>query len=283
MRLNGTEFYYVSNVFGDIIYLLNSDGDIVVEYRYDAWGNVTYQTDTSGVSLATKNPYLYRGYRFDSETNLYYLNSRYYNPETGRFINADELLGSVGDILGHNMYAYTQNNPVMRVDPNGDSFLLICMIVLATSALTLSLVGMSSPESHPEENFSSNWGASPNPTGFGGEAMGYGYGFGIAIPGQTEDLGGNTYETQTTFGNVSVIGLSLTQSSDGSNTMTGAISIFYLSYDLNDWQNIDSWGAGISLGYSFGSYTGSSHGSFDIDYLQLIRDAFSGQGGEKND
>ncbi|NLG82322.1 MAG: hypothetical protein GX490_07400 [Bacilli bacterium] len=56
----------------------------------------------------------------DVEISLYYLNSRYYNPEVGRFLNADGLIGSVGDILGHNIYAYTQNKPVMMVDPNGE-------------------------------------------------------------------------------------------------------------------------------------------------------------------
>ncbi|ERJ11048.1 RHS repeat-associated core domain-containing protein, partial [Haloplasma contractile] len=71
------------------------------------------------VNLSEKNPYRYRGYRFDEETGWYYLNSRYYNPEWGRFINQDGILGQTGDLLGHNLYAYTQNNPVMMVDPSG--------------------------------------------------------------------------------------------------------------------------------------------------------------------
>jgi len=65
------------------------------------------------------NPYTYRGYRYDNETALYYLNSRYYDANIGRFINADGLLGQKGNILGHNMYAYTQNNPVMYTDSTG--------------------------------------------------------------------------------------------------------------------------------------------------------------------
>jgi RHS repeat-associated protein len=88
-------------------------------YQYDAWGNEIGGYDNSGKDLRNKNPYRYRGYRFDEETGLYYLNSRYYNPEIGRFINADGLMGETGDILGHNMYAYAKNNPVMRVDPSG--------------------------------------------------------------------------------------------------------------------------------------------------------------------
>ncbi|ERJ10865.1 RHS repeat-associated core domain-containing protein, partial [Haloplasma contractile] len=70
-------------------------------------------------NLSEKNPYRYRGYRFDEETGWYYLNSRYYNPEWGRFINQDGILGETGDLLGHNLYAYTQNNPVIRQDSSG--------------------------------------------------------------------------------------------------------------------------------------------------------------------
>jgi len=71
--------------------------------------------DTVGV----KNPYRYRGYRYDNETGLYYLQSRYYNPEWGRFINADVLFGQYGELLSHNLYAYCRNNPVMLIDPSG--------------------------------------------------------------------------------------------------------------------------------------------------------------------
>ena len=72
-----------------------------------------------------KNPYRYRGYRYDTETGLYYLNSRYYNPEWGRFINADALGGQVGSLLSHNIFAYCQNNVVNMADPSG--FVMICM------------------------------------------------------------------------------------------------------------------------------------------------------------
>ena len=117
MRYNGSDYYYVFNVFGDVTHLLDSDGYIVVSYRYDAWGNITHQSSTTGVADA--NPYRYRGYRYDKESNLYYLNSRYYNPVTGRFLNADGMLKSSDSILGSNMFAYSNNNPVMNVDPSG--------------------------------------------------------------------------------------------------------------------------------------------------------------------
>ncbi len=78
-----------------------------------------YITDNSGINISEINPYRYRGYRYDNETGWYYLNSRYYNPEISRFINADGLIGKTGDILGHNLYSYCQNNPVMMVDSSG--------------------------------------------------------------------------------------------------------------------------------------------------------------------
>ena len=116
MFYNGVEYFYVYNVLGDVIKLLDTNGDIVVEYSCDAWGNIKYQTPNE--TIATANPYRYRGYRYDEETNLYYLNSRYYNPETGRFLNADGILDT-GGVLGKNMYAYTYNNPVMFTNKGG--------------------------------------------------------------------------------------------------------------------------------------------------------------------
>lgn len=88
----------------------------MVEYRYDAYGNITYQTPGT---LSELNPYRYRGYRYDVESGLYYLQSRYYNPETGRFINADGLLKASDTVLGHNMFAYTENNPINNRDDSG--------------------------------------------------------------------------------------------------------------------------------------------------------------------
>ena len=73
-------------------------------------------------ALDTLNPFRYRGYVYDEETGLYYLRSRYYNPEWGRFINADALLGQVGALLDHNLFAYCGNNPVMHTDEFGMSF-----------------------------------------------------------------------------------------------------------------------------------------------------------------
>ncbi len=118
MNYNGVEYFYITNSLGDITHIIDSNGSIMVKYEYDAYGNTTYQWD-SGLGLDDINPYRYRSYRYDIETGLYYLQSRYYNPETGRFINADGILKSSNTVLGLNMYAYAENNPIMNWDPTG--------------------------------------------------------------------------------------------------------------------------------------------------------------------
>ncbi|WP_198949149.1 RHS repeat-associated core domain-containing protein [Lottiidibacillus patelloidae] len=119
MNLNGEEYFYVYNLQGDVVGLLDSSGQEVVTYQYDTWGNQVSITGTKASTVGAKNPYRYRGYRYDSETKLYYLNARYYNSEWGRFLNADTFRGLTGDLLSHNAFAYAKNNPVMYVDPTG--------------------------------------------------------------------------------------------------------------------------------------------------------------------
>ena len=91
LRLNGkTDYFYLYNGLGDITGLVDSSNQVVVRYQYNSWGKVTSTQDTSGVSLATLNPFCYRKYVYDPETGLYCLGSRYYDPEVGRFVNADD-------------------------------------------------------------------------------------------------------------------------------------------------------------------------------------------------
>jgi RHS repeat-associated protein len=115
----GVEYYYIRNAQSDIIGLFNKAGDQVVSYVYDSWGKLESTTGTLASTVGVKNPYRYKGYRYDTETGLYYLQSRYYNAEWGRFINADGMVGQTGDLLGHNMFAYCKNNPVNMADPSG--------------------------------------------------------------------------------------------------------------------------------------------------------------------
>lgn len=129
-----TEYFYVRNAQGDIIGLIDKAGTQVVSYNYDSWGRMTpskaemddaSDTSKNGITgtlkdtVGVKNPYRYRGYRYDTETGLYYLQSRYYNPEWGRFINADGITGVHGELLSHNMFAYCANEPINRHDPSG--------------------------------------------------------------------------------------------------------------------------------------------------------------------
>ncbi|WDU83321.1 RHS repeat-associated core domain-containing protein [Caloramator sp. Dgby_cultured_2] len=119
MNLNGVEYYYVRNGQGDIIGLIDSNGNEVVAYTYDSWGNIVSIDGSLATTVGFKNPYRYRGYRYDEETKLYYLQSRFYNPEWGRFVNADAIVGITGELLSYNMFAYCSNDPVNMEDPNG--------------------------------------------------------------------------------------------------------------------------------------------------------------------
>ncbi|WP_017413695.1 RHS repeat-associated core domain-containing protein [Clostridium tunisiense] len=121
-----TEYFYVRNYQGDIIGLIDKAGTQVVSYTYDSWGKLISIKDATGVDITNtithvgyKNCYRYRGYRYDTETGLYYLQSRYYNSEWGRFINADGIVGQTGELLGHNLFAYCKNNPVNMKDEDG--------------------------------------------------------------------------------------------------------------------------------------------------------------------
>ena len=106
---NGQKYYYRKNLQGDILAIYDRCGNLLGEYEYDAWGNLLSQ---GGSELLSINPFRYRGYYYDTETGLYYLNSRYYDPETGRFISPDNLNYLEPETInGLNLYAYCENNP----------------------------------------------------------------------------------------------------------------------------------------------------------------------------
>ena len=123
----GTEYYYVCNAQGDVLQLRDHTNAPVANYYYDAWGKLLGITDANGNaitafnSVAVLNPIRYRGYFYDTETGFYYLNSRYYDPEIGRFINADSVIsGASGSLQGYNLFEYCNNNPVNKIDSTGD-------------------------------------------------------------------------------------------------------------------------------------------------------------------
>ena len=115
LKYNGTVYYYVTNLQGDVIRVVDASGNTVASYEYDPYGKVISAMGT----LAEINPICYRGYYYDTETGFYYLQSRYYDPATGRFLNADNLLNP-NDVIGANLLAYCRNNPVNNVDSWGN-------------------------------------------------------------------------------------------------------------------------------------------------------------------
>ena len=123
---NGAYYYYAKNMFGDVTEIL-SNGNVVARYRYDAFGNHKVYDGigderTEANFIGNINPIRYRSYYYDTETGLYYLQTRYYDPEIGRFISPDSIdYLDPETVNGLNLYAYCYNNPVTYVDPSGNS------------------------------------------------------------------------------------------------------------------------------------------------------------------
>ena len=121
---NGTTYLYVKNAQGDVVQIVDGNGNTVVTYIYDAWGNMLYHYGSHVDDIGKYNPFRYRGYVYDTETGLYYLSSRYYNPVWGRFINADTaaVVAASPDKANwdKNLFAYCDNDPVNRKDDGGD-------------------------------------------------------------------------------------------------------------------------------------------------------------------
>ncbi|NLJ31217.1 MAG: RHS repeat-associated core domain-containing protein [Clostridiales bacterium] len=125
---NGAKYNFRRNAQGDVTAILDLANNIVAKYTYDAWGKVLSVTDANGNAItdpnhiANVNPIRYRGYYYDTETGLYYLNSRYYDPQTGRFLNADDtdvLDEDQNSLSENNLFAYCLNNPVNMTDDDG--------------------------------------------------------------------------------------------------------------------------------------------------------------------
>ena len=144
LRFNGkTDYFYLYNGLGDITGLVDSSNKVVVRYQYNSWGKVTSSEDTSGVSLATLNPFCYRKYVYDPETGLYCLGSRYYDPEVGRFVNADDfetLTYQLDSVQGKNLYQYCFNNPINMQDEDGGWPKWVTQVLVGTAVIAAAAV-----------------------------------------------------------------------------------------------------------------------------------------------
>ena len=148
----GFDYYYRKNIQGDVIAIHDSNGTLVASYAYDAWGKCTILSGGDSTdSIANINPFRYRSYYYDTETGLYYLETRYYDPEIGRFINADSIEYLDPETIGGlNLFAYCNNNPVMGYDPTGQDWnrigkaVMIVSVVAAAIAISVATYGAGS-------------------------------------------------------------------------------------------------------------------------------------------
>ena len=126
---NGVKYFYLKNAQGDVTGLVNASGTQVVSYTYDPWGAPLSTDGTMASTLGAANSLRYRGYVYDTETGLYYLSSRYYNPAWGRFVNADTAAVVVASPdkanWDKNLFAYCDNNPISRKDDGGEFWHLV--------------------------------------------------------------------------------------------------------------------------------------------------------------
>ena len=141
----------MKNLQGDVVQIRSVYGTVVVEYTYDAWGNVLSITGLYADTLGQNNPIRYRGYYQDFETGFYYLQSRYYDPAIRRFINADNAISGIGEnALGYNMFVYCMNNPVNLSDSTGNwpswatklvAAVAVVAVVAVAAAITVATAG----------------------------------------------------------------------------------------------------------------------------------------------
>ena len=143
-------FWFEKNLQGDIVAVYNSSGTKCVSYTYDAWGNITPTPHNliDSNANASLNPFKYRGYYYDTDTGFYYLNSRYYDPATGRFINADDIIPEISEsVKGYNLFAYCFNNPINMSDGEGTwpswatKLIIGTVCAVAAVAITVATAG----------------------------------------------------------------------------------------------------------------------------------------------
>ena len=129
-----TTYYYITNLQGDVMYLVDASGSEVAAYDYDPYGKVI----TSTGNLAELNPLRYRGYYYDTETGFYYLQSRYYDPEISRFINADSYASTGQGFLGYNTFVYCANSPITLADSEGTFWHIVAGAIIGAAVNAIS-------------------------------------------------------------------------------------------------------------------------------------------------
>jgi RHS repeat-associated protein len=174
LKYNNSIYYYIKNAQEDVIGILDSNLQQIVSYEYDSWGNVISIKDennqdiTDSTHIGIINPYRYRSYYFDKETNLYYLNSRYYNPVWGRFLNADGIIGASLDLLGYNLYIYCSNNQILFSDNNGN-WQILSIITMVNKAVR-SIVKLVKSVINSKTKTAKTSATTPKPTTSSGSA-----------------------------------------------------------------------------------------------------------------
>ena len=125
---NRVPYAYVKSLQGDIVAILDENGNTVVSYGYDAWGAPLWCTGELAETLGKVQPFRYRGYVFDEETGLYYLRSRFYSPSINRFTNCDSEFDANSGLLCDSQYIYCANNPIVFMDELGKGLIIACVI-----------------------------------------------------------------------------------------------------------------------------------------------------------
>ena len=254
----GTEYFYVRNQQGDITKVIDHTGNIIVEYVYDAWGNIVNWDEISSIIIAQINPYTYRGYRYDKETNLYYLNSRYYDANIGRFINADGLLGSMGDSQSTNMYAYCANNPVMYSDISG--YIPLPVITAGTGAILGAIFGAY----RAYQNGDNIWGGVLNGALVGG-AVGLAMGLGIV------NLGPVLAGTSTASTSAAISSFSISTAVSFVSGAIGYASEEFINYRSPSLKNMLGHGTVVTfesvIAFGFGGIMGRVGKIGDLNFI----------------
>ena len=182
MRLNGEDYVFRRNLQGDITGIFDSTGTLVVEYTYgNSWGFGITVSGSKAAEIGACNSLRYRGYYYDSESGLYYLNTRYYDPSICRFVNADGYVSTGQGTQGYNMYSYCGFNPVMRVDKSGDFWSLIALGCVALGCVVF-FSGCSSSSNQPPSNYIDNKSTNQNC---------YSYAFGLPHAANPGDYSAN--------------------------------------------------------------------------------------------